>query len=175
MLERTIQVCKLYLENFGHNRSQTVHEYFSLKCHYMLHVLLSFFKVMCKLGEMLNSIYPENYKEWHSCATWNMPTVYILLCHRSILPIFFRIRSAGETGWTHVNWSHNSTMNPWLNHTKTKHTNAVWHLMECTHDDVIKWKHFPRHWPFVQGIHRSPALTKASDAELWCFLLFAPE
>ena len=24
------------------------------------------------------------------------------------------------------------------------------------HDDVIKWKHFPRNWPFVQGIHRSP-------------------
>ena len=24
------------------------------------------------------------------------------------------------------------------------------------HDDVIKWKHFPRHWAFVQGIHRSP-------------------
>ena len=26
-----------------------------------------------------------------------------------------------------------------------------WH-----HDDVIKWKHFPRYWPFVRGIHRSP-------------------
>ena len=25
-----------------------------------------------------------------------------------------------------------------------------------SHDDVIKWKHFPRHWPFVRGIHRSP-------------------
>ena len=25
-----------------------------------------------------------------------------------------------------------------------------------SHDDVIKWKHFPRYWPFVQGIHRSP-------------------
>ena len=24
------------------------------------------------------------------------------------------------------------------------------------HDDVIKWKHFPRCWPFVGGIHRSP-------------------
>ena len=24
------------------------------------------------------------------------------------------------------------------------------------HDDVIKWKHFPRHWPFVREIHRSP-------------------
>ena len=25
------------------------------------------------------------------------------------------------------------------------------------HDDVIKWKHFPRYWPFVRGIYRSPA------------------
>ena len=24
-----------------------------------------------------------------------------------------------------------------------------------THDDVTKWKHFPRYWPFVWGIHRS--------------------
>ena len=23
------------------------------------------------------------------------------------------------------------------------------------HDDVIKWKHFPRYWPFVRGINRS--------------------
>ena len=28
--------------------------------------------------------------------------------------------------------------------------------MHISHDDVIKWKHFPRNWPFVQGIHRSP-------------------
>ena len=27
----------------------------------------------------------------------------------------------------------------------------IWH-----HDDVIKWKHFPRYWPFVRGIHRPP-------------------
>ena len=27
--------------------------------------------------------------------------------------------------------------------------------MSC-HDDVIKWKHFPRNWPFMRGIHRSP-------------------
>ena len=27
----------------------------------------------------------------------------------------------------------------------------------CIHDDVIKWKHFPRYWPFMRGIHRSPA------------------
>ena len=29
---------------------------------------------------------------------------------------------------------------------------AIW----SPHDVVIKWKHFPRYWPFVRGIHRSP-------------------
>ena len=38
---------------------------------------------------------------------------------------------------------------------------ALWFLPQncyfCfIHDDVIKWKHFPRYWPFVRGIHRSP-------------------
>ena len=28
--------------------------------------------------------------------------------------------------------------------------------MCMTNDDVIKWKRFPRYWPFVQGIHRWP-------------------
>ena len=27
---------------------------------------------------------------------------------------------------------------------------------ELVHDDVIKWKHFPRYGPFVRGIYRSP-------------------
>ena len=39
------------------------------------------------------------------------------------------------------------------------------------HDDVIKWKYFPRYLPFVRGNHRSPS----SDAELWCFIWSAPE
>ena len=45
------------------------------------------------------------------------------------------------------------------------------------HDDVIKCKHFPRNWPFVRGIHRSRWIphTKASDAELSCFLWSASE
>ena len=30
---------------------------------------------------------------------------------------------------------------------------ATFHFL---HDDVIKWKHFPRNWPFVREIHRSP-------------------
>ena len=45
-----------------------------------------------------------------------------------------------------------------------------------SYNDVIKWKHFSRYWPFVRGIHRSRwnPLTKVSDAELWCFLWSTP-
>ena len=28
------------------------------------------------------------------------------------------------------------------------------------HDDVIKWKYFPRYWPFVRGIHRSTVTSR---------------
>ena len=29
-------------------------------------------------------------------------------------------------------------------------------MTQIIHDDVIKWKHFPRYWPFVRRIHRLP-------------------
>ena len=55
--------------------------------------------------------------------------------------------------------------------------NTITQYVYHSHDDVIKWKHFPRNWPFVRGIHRSRWIphTKASDAELWCFLWSASE
>ena len=28
--------------------------------------------------------------------------------------------------------------------------------IEKVHDDVIKWKHFPRYWSIVRGLNRSP-------------------
>ena len=42
--------------------------------------------------------------------------------------------------------------------TRRCHEVIVWeedgHILG--HNAVIKWKHFPRFWPFVRGIHRSP-------------------
>ena len=35
--------------------------------------------------------------------------------------------------------------------------------LERIHDDVIKWKHFPRYWSFVRGIHRSPVNSPHKD------------
>ena len=37
---------------------------------------------------------------------------------------------------------------------KANHTERV--SLGWGHDDVMKWKHFPRYWPFLRGIHRSP-------------------
>ena len=56
-------------------------------------------------------------------------------------------------------------------------TNIPSKLAVKCHDDVFKWKHFPRNWPFVRGIHRSRWIphTKASDVELWCFIWSASE
>ena len=47
---------------------------------------------------------------------------------------------------------------------------VVQKLFQChlvsMHDDVIKWKHFPRYWPFVRGIHRSPV--NSPHKGQWC-------
>ena len=43
----------------------------------------------------------------------------------------------------------------------------VWFVYQSKrHDDVIKWKHFPRYWPFVRGIHRPPV--NSPHKGQWC-------
>ena len=46
---------------------------------------------------------------------------------------------------------HSVRHSTWMDGTSTSYGA----LMEYIHDDVIKWKHFPRNWPFARGIHRS--------------------
>ena len=45
----------------------------------------------------------------------------------------------------------------WINGCVWNHQLGM--LCKChdviSHDDIIKWKHFPHYWPFVRGIHRS--------------------
>ena len=43
------------------------------------------------------------------------------------------------------------------------------------HDAFIKWKHFPRYWPFVWEIHRSPVISPHKGQWLWSLLWSAPE
>ena len=56
--------------------------------------------------------------------------------------------SRSEVQLTHICSGSSLVPNRWQ---VTTWTNDDW-----VHNDVIKWKHFPRYWPFVWGIHRSP-------------------
>ena len=87
----------------------------------------------------------------------------LALSHRRSCRLSFRIytRATGQycdcqkgnpdDFWL-VNYLHGSFRNSRHNHNKTEHNKKSVQF----HDDVIKWKHFPRSWPFVRGIHRSP-------------------
>ena len=41
---------------------------------------------------------------------------------------------------------------------------------QIIHDDVSKWKHFPRYWPFVRGIHRSPVNSPHKGQWRWALM-----
>ena len=45
---------------------------------------------------------------------------------------------------------------------------GVYALFLSAHD-VIKWKHFPRYWPFVRGIHRSPVNSRHTGQWRWAW------
>ena len=73
-----------------------------------------------------------------------------------------------EYKWTVYAWRRMSVtqMTTEMGVVAGQHVN--WHRnRRVPHDDVIRWKHFPRYWPFVWGIHRPVT---------WSFdLLFVPE
>ena len=43
-------------------------------------------------------------------------------------------------------------------------------VMASVHDEVIKWKNFPRYWPFVRGIHRSPVNSPHKGQRRWALM-----
>ena len=47
------------------------------------------------------------------------------------------------------------------------------YAVSCCHDNVRKWKYFPRYWPFVRGIYRSPLNSphKGQRCGVWMFPL----
>ena len=47
-----------------------------------------------------------------------------------------------------------------------KHLQTFSNVFSWIHDDVIKWKHFLRYWPFVRGIHWSPV--NSPHKGQWC-------
>ena len=82
-----------------------------------------------------------------------------------LVPIFSRVallalcRSYGVKK-TWKLWANSSSTNQSKRRQIVHRVHIMWDLLflqvQNWHDDVLKWKHFPRYWPFVRGIHRSP-------------------
>ena len=43
-------------------------------------------------------------------------------------------------------------------------------VVSWPYDDVIKWNHFPRYWPFVWGIHQSPVNSPHKGQRRWALM-----
>ena len=62
--------------------------------------------------------------------------------------------------WKFVFWSHFNNVVHILSVSYTKcawsGSDFIMQLQKNSHYELMKWKHFPRYWPFVRGIHRWP-------------------
>ena len=71
-------------------------------------------------------------------------TIMVLQACCLHIPVYIaRVIKANTSGGITVTWQGHPGV--------SNHTQQIF----LWHDDVIKWKHFPRCWPFVRGIHRS--------------------
>ena len=93
------------------------------------------------------------------------------------------------TGEFPAQMASNGKMFPFDDVLMSKGTVLIMNIMSCSidqscpmsdwnyYDDVIKWEHFSRYWPFVRGIHRSPVNSphKGQWRGALVFSLSAPE
>ena len=104
----------------------------------------------------ISSVYVSHHREIHRAyghRTCSISTLRLTTWHwlRHCIPVPF----GRPTG-------HTDRLKP--------HGEICWYL-----DDVIKWKQFPRYWPFARGINRSPVRCLvaggASIGVTWNFLM----
>ena len=97
---------------------------------------------------------------------WIYPALWITMLAGVIVPLLLYRRGLGlfavlllflivmiPTGYLYILMSGSRMLNSMMMRRWMR--DIPINLNKC-HDDVIKWKHFPRYWPFVRGIHRSP-------------------
>ena len=57
--------------------------------------------------------------------------------------------------------------------TETFPGTSCYNILEFDHDVVMKWKYFPRFWPFVRGLHQSPVKFPAQRPVMRSFFMFS--
>ena len=88
-------------------------------------------------------------KPWYAmlsyvCTTCEYSVIFSITAGNSYISFYVAVSRLSRGDWS----SYVPLALLWLSY--------VLHINICVHDDVIKWKHFPRYWPFLWVIHRSP-------------------
>ena len=106
-------------------------------------------------------------------CSWNMHGLYIVIQFRTVYRGDF-IKNFQNKFWRrvtspHLNYSYFNSSGFQIMYIILQRyvffgsISFSWILTKLKHDDVINWKHFPRYWPFVCGIHRSPVNSPHKD------------
>ena len=159
--------------------------YFSI----YFHVILNTTRLLHYNDTIMGAMAPHhcllNRLFWRRSKTTSMLRVIGLCAGNSPVTDEFPAHMASNTGKVSIWWPHDlycrrawlilTVKLTFLDTSSAILSDVIWWSEVCQHDDVIKWKHFLRYWPYVQGIHRWIPRIKASDAEIWHVLLSLPE
>ena len=115
-------------------------------------IYCSLVNVLYRTTEIISTMH---FRKAHACLISEMKLS--MQCINGANPLLKTFHEGrGIRGQSTVRYHHNS---------KWKHGICLKKLLlnrkrknekQNDHDEVIEWKHFPRYWPFVWGIHRSP-------------------
>ena len=119
-------------------------------------------RVIPFLKDIMNP-YMKIKRRFSQIDTCFASSVYVLLMTSPSIADAVTISSSLDFDFTHVH-IHGRSCKKWNFITCAQTSQQIcrftiqklYHIYHHSHDDVIKWKHFPRYWPFVRVIHRSP-------------------
>ena len=111
-------------------------------------------------GCLLNRLFRCRSKKHQSSVIFIL--LQYILHYERVVPAVFQILCNGNV--MHGKYWHIYPTQKRKCYLQTKQNYPLRILLKTTyilHDDVIKWKHFPRYWPLVRGIHRSRCIYHA--------------
>ena len=104
------------------------------------------------------TVWDEN---WYPFQNFNSATVEVWEWISNFIPrwswkILHITNSTSIRLQSNVKGFHHLDIQIWASILTCLRMDVLPHGTPFHHDDVIKWKHFPHNWSFVQGIHQSP-------------------
>ena len=107
-------------------------------------------------GRIMDKLY---FSHWPNQNKWKLSHIFWQIFHKTLLCYLV------QPLWNPFNLRkilpRNMSADRGSSHRILTHFEDLWtppqiNRINVTPDDVIKWKHFPRYWPFIRRIHRSP-------------------